>query len=206
MKVSVLLFGLLGSIGVFANSASEQLQVNIGGKVPALLIPATTYSCMEVASGNLTGQGNIKKNYFRLPSPDFKWRGDKNSSVSIEMIRFSMNNSEVGQYECVHAGTDLGSLFYKTSMDSMGNVKAYFWERVLGLSSYQSSSDIVNSGYKKCELICGGVNYAPNSGKFTVDGQWEIYGVERKYSSSYELIEENPIYKKGDFKLSKVWE
>lgn len=207
MKLPVLLFSLLGSAAVFANTASEQLLVNIGGKVPALLIPATTYSCMEIASGSLNGEGSIKKNYFRLPSPDLKWTGDKNSSVAIDMIRFTMNAPQVGQYECIHSGTKLGSLFYRTTTDANGKISVNFWNGILGQWSYGSTSaEVVAQGFNKCELICGGVNFPQNSGKFMIDGKWELYAVERKYSSSNELLEENPIYKKGNFKVSKDWE
>lgn len=206
MKISILLMSLIASASLQANQASDNLSVNIGGDVPALLIPATTYSCMEIASGNLQGQGEIKKNYFRFPNPDIKWAGDKNSNIYIDMIRLTMSSPEMGQYQCIHSGTQLGSLFYKYYTSADGKIYSSFWDRTLGLNSFMSTKDIVTSGFHKCDMICGGVTLAEGSGKFTVDGQWEVFGVERKYSSSNDVIEENPIYKKGNFKVSNVVE
>lgn len=215
MRLKLLLVSLVAiasltscSSGSDAESeASSNLTMDIGSS-PALLIPAPTYSCEEVAKGSLVGTGAISKSYFRLPSPNITWSGtDALSEIRLVLLNFKVDTAQM-KYECTLSGATLGILFYKTSTDSNGTVTVTTWDQKLGFDAavnVTTTRDLTSTtnNFKKCEIICGGVTLPTGTGRFTAKGRWELFGVQRKYKDATKNdFEEFPLKINGDFSVS----
>jgi hypothetical protein len=190
------------------DEASAKLSMDIGN-ASALLIPAPTYSCEERAKGTLSGTGSVGKSYFELPIPTITWSGtagvDDLSEVRLVLLQFKIEAPQVGKYECTLSGATLGILFWDTSTDANGVVTVSTWDQKLGLYSglaVNSTKDIPAKGYTGCNIICGGLSIPEGTGRFTVKGRWELFGVQKRYTdatkSSYE---EFPLKVNGDFSV-----
>lgn len=189
------------------DEASQNLTMDIGNS-PALIIPATTFSCEEVAKGSFVGSGAVAKSYFRLPSPNITWSGDTAlSEIRLVLLNFKVDTAQL-KYECTLSGATLGILFYKTSTDSNGTVTVTTWDQKLGFDAavgVSTTRDLTSTtnGFKKCEIICGGVTLATGAGRFTAKGRWELFGVQRKYKDATKNdFEEFPLKINGDFSVS----
>lgn len=189
------------------DEASANLTMSIGDS-PALLIPAPTYSCEEIAKGALVGSGAVGKSYFRLPAPNISWKGDTTlSEIRLVLLNLKVDAPQM-KYECTLSGATLGILFYKTIMDANGTVTVLTWDQKLGFDAavnVSTTKDLTSTtnGYKKCDIICGGVNITEGTGRFTVKGQWELFGVQRIYKdTNKEEFEEKPLKINGDFSVS----
>lgn len=214
MRLKLLLVSLVSIASLMSCSTSKDeevsqyLSMDLSSSSPALLIPAQTYSCEEVAKGALVGNGAISKSYFRLPSPNISWSGDTSlSEIRLVLLNLKVDTAQM-KYECTLSGSSLGILFYKTSTDSNGTVTVTTWDQKLGFDAavnVSTTKDLTSTtnGFKKCDIICGGVSLATGTGRFTAKGRWELFGVQRKYkTASKDEFEEFPLKINGDFSVS----
>jgi hypothetical protein len=108
-------------------------------------------------------------------------------------------------FECTLSGASLGILFYKTATDANGTVTVTTWDQKLGFDAavnVSTTKDLTSTtnGFKKCDIICGGVSVPTKTGRFTVKGRWELFGVQRKYATAAkDDFEEFPLKINGDF-------
>ena len=187
------------------DEASAKLSMDIGN-ASALLIPAPTFSCEEQAKGSLSGTGSVGKSYFRLPNPTITWAGtDAFSEVRLVLLQFKIEAPQVGKYECTLSGATLGILFWDTATDANGVVTVSTWDQKLGFDSalnVTTTKDIPGKGFTKCDIICGGMTVPEGTGRFTVKGRWELFGVQRKYTDATKTsYEEFPLKVNGDFSV-----
>lgn len=213
MKLKLILIVLvsIASLTSCSSSSEDEASGNLSmdiGDSPALLIPASTYSCEETAKGALIGSGAVGKSYFRLPTPNISWGGDTTlSEIRLVLLNFKVEAPQM-KYECTLSGSTLGILFYKTVTDSNGTVTVVTWDQKLGFDAavnVSKTKDLTSTtnGYKKCDIICGGVSIAEGVGRFTVKGKWELFGVQRIYKDiNKEEFEEKPLKINGDFSVS----
>lgn len=212
MRLKFLLIGLVSLASLMSCSsskddeASQNLTMDLSSSSSALLIPAPTYSCEEIAKGSLVGTGAISKSYFRLPSPNITWKGDTSlSEIRLVLLSFKIDTAPMKGFECTLSGASLGILFYKTATDANGIVTVTTWDQKLGFDAavnVSTTKDLTSTtnGFKKCDIICGGVSVPTGTGRFTVKGRWELFGVQRKYATAAkDDFEEFPLKINGDF-------
>ena len=190
---------------------SKYLTFELGSKSGILIPkPAVTSSCEQLAKGQ-TSSGSVTGAYFELGNPTFKWTLEDTSlsEVRIVALKLSIKSPKVGgDYSCVFSDVALGSLYYKSELVS-GNYVYSFWNGGLGTTGattlLSTNTLISKNGFTACNLKCGGVNILDKAGQFSVNGTWEVFGVQKRYKTTEKTdYEEFPLKTQGEFTVENV--
>ncbi|MBL7545508.1 MAG: hypothetical protein JNL11_16940 [Bdellovibrionaceae bacterium] len=215
----VISFCYLGCSSNKDDDPSENLTMDIGSSASILIpSPASTLSCEQISKGETTA-GAISGAYFTVPNPKITWKNPDNvSDVRIVVLKLTLKSPKVGgEYSCVFSDLALGSLFFRR--ENVGeNLVVNLWDARLGPRSpnrINSTSELLTSKvvdgktigptHLSCDIKCGGVSIAKNSGQFSVTGTWELLAVQKKYANESSAdYEEFPIKVLGSFTVDNV--
>jgi hypothetical protein len=191
---------------------SKYLTFDLGSKTAILIpAPAVTSSCEQLSKMDV-GTGSVAGSYFALGNPTIRWTLTENAALSevrIVALKLTLKSPNIGgEYSCVFSDLALQSLYYKVSQSSSGVVSTTRWDGNLGTvvgTTLNSTAELITNGFTGCSIKCGGISVPANAGKFTVNGVWEIIGVQKKYKSSGSLeYDEFPLRTQGEFSVDSV--
>lgn len=203
---------VVGCSGGSDADPSDTMTVSIQAS-PAILIPATTSSCIERSLGVANGK-SIGKNYFQL-SPPIINIVDKSYKyeVRIELMEFVLTGPQIGgKYSCVFASQDLQSLYYYQSVANDGSIVASYWPGIFDsiddTSNYvDGTTSLVNPNskyvYVGCPITCGGVTIPTGTGIFGLTGTWKVIAIKKKFTNYPDITvyEESPLEYSGTFSV-----
>ncbi|OYZ21196.1 MAG: hypothetical protein B7Y39_09670 [Bdellovibrio sp. 28-41-41] len=191
---------------------SKYLTFELGSKTAILIpAPAVTSSCEQLSKLD-SSTGSVAGTYFSLGNPTIRWTLTENAALSevrIVALKLILKSPKVGgEYSCIFSDIALGSLYYKVTQ-SDGVVTTARWDGSLGTvagGTLNSTGDLITtSGFTGCNIKCGGISVPTNAGKFTVNGIWEIIGVQKKYKSAERVeYDEFPLRTQGEFSVESV--
>lgn len=191
---------------------SKYLTFDLGSK-SAILIPspAVTQSCEQLSKLD-SGAGAVSGAYFALGNPTIRWTLTENAALSevrIVALKLVLKSPKIGgDYSCLFSDLALQSLYYK--VQRQGDViETLRWDGNLGTiagATLNSTADLITAnGFTGCNIKCGGVTIPKNAGRFSINGTWEIIGVQKKYKSTGSLeYEEFPLRTQGEFTVESV--